>query len=243
MRALVIEDDSHLRALVAQCFADEGFVVDVAQDGENGLYLAREFPVDIAIIDIGLPGISGVEIIRRVRSSGRGFPILILTARDSWQAKVEGLEAGADDYLVKPFQRDELMARARALLRRTGGWAQPQLECGPIVVDASAKTVTVYQQNVDVTAFEYKVLEYLILNAGKVISKSMLVEHLYAEQEERDSNVIEVFIRRLRCKLDPDSKLNPITTMRGAGYRWDLARGPAEPPGGDPSPENRAVGK
>jgi two-component system response regulator PhoP len=227
MRALVIEDESNLRALVAKCFTDEGFAVDVAADGENGMYMAEEFPVDIAIVDLGLPGKSGVEIIRRARKIGKKFPILILTARDGWQAKVEALEAGADDYLVKPFQRDELMARARALVRRSGGWAQPQLECGPILVDASAKTVSVHRQNVDITAFEYKVLEYLILNAGKVISKSTLAEHLYAEDNERDSNVIEVFIRRLRSKLDPDSTINPITTLRGAGYRWDLARGPA----------------
>jgi two-component system response regulator PhoP len=227
MRALVIEDDANLRALVSQCFADDGFAVDVASDGENGLYMAEEFPVDIAIIDLGLPDISGVEIIRRARKAGRKFPILILTARDGWQSKVEGLEAGADDYLVKPFQRDELLARARALLRRSGGWAHPRLECGPITVDTSAKTVQVRDQNVDVTAYEYKVLEYLILNAGKVVSKSTLAEHLYAEDDERDSNVIEVFIRRLRSKLDPDATLNPITTLRGSGYRWDLARGPS----------------
>ena len=224
MRALVIEDDPHLRGQVTQMFADEGFAVDQAADGENGLYMATEYPVDIAIVDLGLPGTSGIDIIRKARKAGRSFPILILTARDGWQSKVEGLEAGADDYLVKPFHREELLARARALLRRSGGWAQPQLTCGPVTVDTTAKTVTVNERPVELTAYEFKVLEYLILHAGEVVSKSTLTEHLYNEDEERDSNVIEVFIRRLRTKLDPDSTLNPIATQRGSGYRWNLPR-------------------
>lgn len=224
MRALVIEDDPHLRAQVTQMFADEGFAVDQAADGENGLYMATEYPVDIAIVDLGLPGASGIEIIRKARKAGRSFPILILTARDGWQSKVEGLEAGADDYLVKPFHREELLARARALLRRSGGWAQPQLTCGPVMVDTTAKTVSVNERPVELTAYEFKVLEYLILHAGEVVSKSTLTEHLYAEEDERDSNVIEVFIRRLRTKIDPDGTLAPITTLRGSGYRWDLPR-------------------
>jgi two-component system response regulator PhoP len=224
MRALVIEDDPHLRGQVSQMFADEGFAVDQAADGENGLYMATEYPVDIAIVDLGLPGTSGIDIIRKARKAGRSFPILILTARDGWQTKVEGLEAGADDYLVKPFHREELLARARALLRRSGGWAQPQLSCGPVVVDTTAKTVRVHDRPVELTAYEFKVLEYLILHAGEVVSKSTLTEHLYAEEDERDSNVIEVFIRRLRTKLDPEGTLAPITTLRGSGYRWDLPR-------------------
>jgi two-component system response regulator PhoP len=224
MRALVIEDDPHLRGQVTQMFADEGFAVDQAADGENGLYMATEYPVDIAIVDLGLPGTSGIDIIRKARKAGRSFPILILTARDGWQSKVEGLEAGADDYLVKPFHREELLARARALLRRSGGWAQPQLTCGPVTVDTTAKTVTVNERPVELTAYEFKVLEYLILHAGEVVSKSTLTEHLYAEEDERDSNVIEVFIRRLRTKIDPDGTLAPITTLRGSGYRWDLPR-------------------
>jgi two-component system response regulator PhoP len=224
MRALVIEDDPHLRGQVTQMFADEGFAVDQAADGENGLYMATEYPVDIAIVDLGLPGTSGIDIIRKARKAGRSFPILILTARDGWQSKVEGLEAGADDYLVKPFHREELLARARALLRRSGGWAQPQLTCGPVTVDTTAKTVTVNERPVELTAYEFKVLEYLILHAGEVVSKSTLTEHLYAEEDERDSNVIEVFIRRLRTKIDPDGSLAPITTLRGSGYRWDLPR-------------------
>lgn len=224
MRALVIEDDVDLRAQVTKILSDEGIVVDVAAEGEQGLYMALEYPADIAVIDLGLPKTSGIEIIRKARKAGRSYPILILTARDGWQSKVEGLEAGADDYLVKPFHKEELIARTRALLRRSGGWAQPKLESGPIVLDASAKTVTVEGQAVELTSFEYRVLEYLLTHSGKVISKTELAEHLYTEDEERDSNVIEVFIKRLRTKLDPEGTLSPITTLRGQGYRWDLSR-------------------
>lgn len=224
MRALVVEDDEYLRNQIVGYLTEDGFAVDAAGDGREGLYMAEEFPIDVAIIDLGLPDGNGLDLIRGARKAGRKFPVLILTARDGWQSKVEGLEAGADDYLVKPFHREELMARTRALLRRAGGWAQPKLNSGPIVVDTSAKSVTLNEQPVELTAYEYKVLEYLILHAGQVVSKSTLAEHLYAEDEERDSNVIEVFIRRLRSKLDADNSLSPITTLRGAGYRWDLPR-------------------
>ncbi|MES2489567.1 MAG: response regulator transcription factor [Pseudomonadota bacterium] len=224
MRALVIEDDAALRAQVTKILEDEGYAVDVAADGEQGLYMAEEYPIDIAIIDLGLPKTSGIEIIRKARKGGRSFPVLILTARDGWQSKVEGLEAGADDYLVKPFHKEELLARTRALLRRSGGWSQATLKSGPISLDTTAKSVSVSEKNVDLTSFEYRVLEYLLTHAGKVISKTELTEHLYTEDEERDSNVIEVFIKRLRSKLDPDSTLSPITTLRGQGYRWDLPR-------------------
>ena len=224
MRALVIEDDAALRAQVTKILEDEGFAVDVAADGEQGLYMAEEYPIDIAIVDLGLPKTSGIEIIRKARKSGRSFPVLILTARDGWQSKVEGLEAGADDYLVKPFHKEELLARTRALLRRSGGWSQATLESGPISLDTTAKSVSVSGKNVELTSFEYRVLEYLLTHAGKVISKTELTEHLYTEDEERDSNVIEVFIKRLRSKLDPEATLNPITTLRGQGYRWDLPR-------------------
>lgn len=224
MRALVIEDDPDLRAQVAQYFTGEGFVVDSAADGEQGLYKATEYPVDIAVIDLGLPKVSGVDIIKQARKKGCTFPILILTARDGWESKVAGLEAGADDYLVKPFHKEELLARARALLRRSGGWAQATLESGPVVLDTSAKAVTLGGAPVELTAYEFRLLEYLLLNAGKVVSKTTLTEHLYAEDMERDSNVIEVFIRRLRTKLDPGESLNPIETLRGQGYRWNLPR-------------------
>ncbi len=224
MRALVIEDDADLRQQVVRFLSEDGFAVDYAADGEQGLYMAEEYPTDVAIVDLGLPGTPGIEIVRRARASGRKYPILILTARDGWESKVEGLEAGADDYLVKPFHREEFIARVRALLRRTGGWASAQLASGPYVVDTSAKQVSVDSKPVDLTSYEYRVLEYLVTHAGKVISKSELTEHLYTENDERDSNVIEVFIRRLRSKLDPDNQFNPITTIRGAGYRWDLPR-------------------
>lgn len=224
MRVLLIEDDPSLRAQVAKYFSDEGFVVDAAGDGEHGAYMAAEYPVDLAIIDLGLPKVSGVDIIKQARKRGRDFPILILTARDGWQSKVAGLEAGADDYLVKPFHKEELLARARALLRRSGGWAHSTLESGPIVLDTAAKSVTAHGKPVELTAYEYRLLEYLLLHSGKVVSKSTLTEHLYAEDMERDSNVIEVFIRRLRSKLDPDEKLHPIETLRGQGYRWTLPK-------------------
>lgn len=224
MRALVIEDDPDLRKQIVAFLGEEGFAVDDAADGTQGSYMGEEYPADIAIVDLGLPDMSGLDLIRRVRKAGRKYPILILTARDGWQSKVEGLEAGADDYLVKPFHKEELMARVRALLRRVGGWAQAQLQSGPYVVDTGARMVSSDGRQIELTSYEFRVLEYLVTHAGKVISKTELTEHLYTENEERDSNVIEVFIRRLRSKLDPESQYNPITTLRGAGYRWDLPR-------------------
>jgi two-component system response regulator PhoP len=224
MRVLVVEDDPALREQIATFLGEEGFVVEKAADGEQGMYMASEYPLDLAVLDLGLPKASGIEIIKRTRKAGKSYPILILTARDGWQSKVEGLEAGADDYLVKPFHREELVARARALLRRSGGWATATLESGPIVLDTTSKSVKVGGNLVELTSYEYRVLEYLLTNAGKVISKTELTEHLYSDDAERDSNVIEVFIRRLRAKLDPEATLSPIATLRGAGYRWDLPR-------------------
>lgn len=226
MRALVIEDDPQLRAQVSQYLSEEGYAVDSAGDGDEGQFMALEYPIDLAVVDLGLPKTPGIAIIKAVRKAGRKFPILILTARDGWQSKVEGLEAGADDYLVKPFHREELLARARALVRRSGGWSQSLLECGPITLDTTARNVSLAGKPVELTAYEYRVLEYLVLHAGEVVSKSTLTEHLYNEDEERDSNVIEVFVRRLRTKLDPEGQLNPITTLRGSGYRWDVPRNP-----------------
>lgn len=224
MRILIVEDEPTLRAQIAQAFKDEGYVAETAGDGEQGLYMAQEYPIDLAVIDLGLPKLGGIEIIKRIRKAGRTVPVLILTARDGWQSKVEGLEAGADDYLVKPFNTPELLARVRALLRRTGGWASATLNSGPYALDTGSKQLQVNGSNVDLTSYEYRVLEYLLTHAGKVISKSELSEHLYSEETERDSNVIEVFIRRLRQKLDPEATVNPITTLRGSGYRWDLPR-------------------
>ena len=224
MRILIIEDEAPLLERVAAQLREQGYAVDTAADGRNGLYLGQEYPLDAAVVDLGLPDLPGIEVIRRWRAAGRRFPILILTARGRWQDKVEGLEAGADDYLVKPFYMEELLARLRALIRRTGGWTQAVLACGPIALDTGAQQVTLLGQPVDLTAYEYKLLEYLMLHAGTVISKTELTEHLYQEDEDRDSNVLEVLVGRLRRKLDPDRDLNPIETLRGRGYRFALAR-------------------
>lgn len=226
MRVLVIEDEQALREQVTEHLRAVGYAVDAAADGQEGLYLGAEYPIDVAVVDLGLPGLSGIEVIRRWRAEGRDFPVLILTARGRWQDKVQGLEAGADDYLVKPFHREELLARLRALLRRTGGWTSAVLRCDPIALDTGAQTVSLGGRPVELTAFEYKLLEYLMLRAGQVVSKTELTEHLYEEDLDRDSNVLEVLLGRLRRKLDPDRALNPIETLRGRGYRFRLPRTP-----------------
>ena len=226
MRVLVVEDDLALRDTLRARLGDAGFNVDTANDGSEGLYAGREFPIDIAIVDLGLPNISGIEIIRTWRAEKKSFPILIMTARDRWQDKVEGLQAGADDYVTKPFQFEEVLARLQALLRRSGGWATAQLRCGPIVLDTRAQNVSVAGKPVELTTFEYSLLEHMMLRAGEVISKTDLTERLYEQDFERDSNTIEVFIGRLRRKLDPDDTLQPIETLRGRGYRFALARDP-----------------
>ena len=158
------------------------------------------------------------------RAAGQRCPIIILTARTSWQDKVQGLKQGADDYLVKPFHVEELLARLNALVRRASGWTKPTLECGPIVLDTTAQTVHVNGQPADLTSYEYKVLEYLMLHAGELVSKADLTEHIYQQDFDRDSNVLEVFIGRLRRKLDPDNALKPIETVRGRGYRFAIPR-------------------
>jgi two-component system, OmpR family, response regulator PhoP len=225
MRVLLIEDETSLREQLRERLKAAGHVVDTAADGEEGLYAGSEYPIDIAVIDLGLPKLPGIEVIKRLRTAGKAFPILILTARGRWQDKVEGLEAGADDYLVKPFEVEELLARLRALQRRASGWSQPTLQCGPVLLDTAAQTLHVDGAPVELTSYEYRVLEYLMLHSGEVVSKTDLTEHLYEQDYDRDSNVIEVFIGRLRRKLDPDSSLNPIETVRGRGYRFVLERG------------------
>ncbi len=224
MRVLLIEDEAPLREQLLDRFRTEGWALDSAGDGEEGFYLGSDYPVDIAVVDLGLPKLSGVEVVRRWRQHGRTFPILILTARSRWQDKVEGLEAGADDYLVKPFHTEELLARIRALVRRAGGWASAELRCGPICLDPGKKRVTRSDEVVELTAYEYRVLEYLMLRAGHVVSKTELSEHVYSEDMDRDSNVLEVLVARLRRKLDPERTLNPIETQRGQGYRLALDR-------------------
>lgn len=222
MRVLIIEDELPLQVQLAAAFTDKGYAVDCAGNGEEGLYLGTEFPFDVAIIDLGLPKLSGIKVIERLREAGRHLPILILTARGRWQDKVEGLAAGGDDYLVKPFHMEELIARINALVRRAAGWTSPRLSCGPVTVDTATQSVTVDERPVELTAYEYRVLEYLILHAGEVVSKAELTEHIYAQDFDRDSNVIEVFVGRLRRKIDPHDRYNPIETLRGRGYRLNV---------------------
>src|ERR1700726_3386361 len=224
MRALLVEDEAVLRETLKARLVEAGFTVDVAQDGEEGVFAGLEYPLDVAIVDLGLPKLPGLEVIRRVRAQRKSFPILILTARDRWQDKVEGLQAGADDYVAKPFHFEEVLARVQALLRRAGGWASPELACGPVSLDTRAPTVKGNGAAVELTTFEYRILEHLMLRAGEVISKTELTERLYDEESERDSNVIEVLVGRLRRKLDPQDTVKPIETLRGRGYRFALAR-------------------
>jgi len=227
MRVLVVEDETALREALKAELTAAGFTVDVAADGEEGLYAAVEYPIDVAIVDLGLPKLSGLDLIRKLRARGKNYGVLILTARDRWQDKVEGLSAGADDYVAKPFHFGEVQARLSALLRRAGGWATPRLACGPIELDTRAQIVTVGGKPVELTSFEYRILEHLMLRAGEVISKTELTDRLYEQDYDRDSNVVEVLVGRLRRKLDPDETLKPIETLRGRGYRLSLPRHPA----------------
>ncbi len=222
MRILIVEDDPRLQDSVAAVLREAGYAVDVSGDGDEGLYFGEEYPIDLAVIDLGLPGLSGLDLIRRLRASEREFPILILTARSDWQDKVEGLEAGADDYLTKPFHPEELKARVSALLRRAAGHSQPAVAFGPLQVDLASQRVTMNDAEVDLTTYEYKVIQYLVLHPDEVVTKTTLSEHIYEEDADRDSNVIEVFVGRLRKKLDPDGVIQPIETLRGRGYRLNV---------------------
>jgi two-component system response regulator PhoP len=222
MRMLVVEDDAHLRLQVARHFTKAGWVVEEAADGEEARFLGGEHPYDLAIVDLGLPGISGIELIQGWRTTQRSFPILILTARGDWRDKVEGLEAGADDYVTKPFFLEEIEARVNALVRRSGGRVQSAVCFGPLSVDFSSRQVQVEGAEIELTAYEYNTLEYLMHRKGEVVSKAELTGHLYDQDFDRDSNVIEVFVGRLRKKLDPKNGYKPIATVRGAGYRFTL---------------------
>lgn len=219
MRILVAEDDSRLLTQLDSLLQQSGYSVDLADNGEHALFLIKEYSYDLAIIDIGMPKLDGFEVIKKARQADISCPILILTARDRWQEKVEGLDSGADDYLTKPFHNEELLARAKALIRRASGQANPTIQFGPISLDTVTEELLLNGTALDLTAYEYKVMEYLMLNPQKVISKTELTEHIYDQDFDLDSNVIEVFVGRLRKKLDPKGELKPIETLRGRGYR------------------------
>ncbi|WP_348946370.1 response regulator transcription factor [Chitinibacter sp. FCG-7] len=227
MRLLLIEDEAALREPLARQLVAEGYRVDTASDGADGLYQACEYPFDLLIVDLGLPKLNGVELIKRVRAAGHDMPILILTARANWQDKVAGLEAGADDYLTKPFEYPELAARVMALLRRAIK-AQPDgLDLGAFRIDLARQEVRRQDANgssdvIELTAYEYRLLEYLLQQRPNVVSKQALSDYLYPHDDDRDSNVIEVLIGRIRRKLDPDGQLGLIETLRGRGYRLNV---------------------
>jgi two-component system response regulator PhoP len=225
MRILVIEDELELRELLGRALKKAGFAVDLVDDGEEGLFYATDYPVDLAIIDLGLPGRSGMEIIRALRQRELSYPVLVLTARSDWQDKVQALELGADDYLTKPFRLEELMARVQALLRRSAGHATPEVRFGPLAINLSSQVVQLNDQPLELTTFEYKVLEYFVLHPNQVVSKLELNDHLYDEDADPDSNVIEVLVGRLRKKLDPEGRWKPIETLRGRGYRFQPTDG------------------
>ena len=223
MRLLLIEDDAVLRLGLKRQLEADGYRVDQAADGDDGLFQAREYPLDLAIVDLGLPKINGLTVVQTLREQGRTLPILILTARGGWQDKVRGLEAGADDYLVKPFEYPELAARIKALLRRATHAASDVLNFGPLAIDFSAQQARLDGAVLELTTFEYRVLEFLVRERARVVSKQELSDYLYPHDEDRDSNVLEVLIGRLRRKLDPAGTLAPIETLRGRGYRFALA--------------------
>lgn len=222
MRLLIVEDEKSLLEHLQAGFKKEGFAVDISADGREGLFFGKETNYDAAIIDIGLPEIDGLELIRQLRKAGRDFPVIVLTARGHWKDKVDGLESGADDYLAKPFVFEELLARVKALLRRSVGMSSATLALGVYELDTASKQVSVEGRTIELTSYEYNTLEYLMTHKDKVVSKAELTEHLYEQDYDRDSNVIEVFIRRLRKKLDPEGTLNPILTQRGLGYRFNV---------------------
>ncbi len=215
MRILVIEDDRDLNKQLSQALRDAGYIVDYAFNGEEGHFLGDTEPYDAVVLDIGLPRLDGLSVLEQWRRDGRTMPVLLLTARDRWSDKVQGIDAGADDYVAKPFHIEEVLARVRALVRRAAGHASNMLVCGPVQLDLKASRVTVDGTPVKLTAHEYKVLEYLMHHPGKVISRTELTEHLYDQDFDRDSNTIEVFVGRLRKKLGVDM----IETVRGMGYR------------------------
>jgi len=223
MRVLVVEDDENLNRQMVSALTEQGYAVDTALDGEEGHFLGESEPYDAIILDIGLPQMDGLSVLEAWRRGGKTTPVLILTARDRWSDKVQGIDAGADDYVAKPFHMEEVLARIRALVRRAAGHASNELVAGPVRLDLKGSRVTVEGNPVRLTSHEYKVLEYLMHHRGKTISRTELTEHLYDQDFDRDSNTIEVFVGRLRKKLGVDL----IETVRGLGYRID------PPPDGD----------
>jgi len=221
VRILVVEDDPDLQRQLVRALQDSGYVTDAAADGEEAHFLGDTEPYDAVVLDLGLPGLDGVTVLERWRHSGKSMPVLILTARDRWREKVAGFDAGADDYLTKPFHTEELLARLRALLRRAAGHASAELELGPLAIDTRGARVTVNGEAVKVTSHEYRLLAYLMHHKGKVVSRTELVEHMYDQDFDRDSNTIEVFVGRLRKKLG----INIIQTVRGLGYKLGLPEG------------------
>jgi two-component system OmpR family response regulator len=214
MRILVVEDDADLNRQIVSALSDAGYVVDKATDGEEGCYLGETEPYDAVVLDLGLPVLDGVSVLEKWRRAGKKMPVLILTARDRWSDKVAGFDAGADDYVAKPFQMEEVLARVRALLRRSAGHATSELTCGPLVLDTKSARVTVNGTAIKLTSLEFRLLSYLMHHGGKVVSRTELVEHLYDQDFDRDSNTIEVFVGRLRKKLG----VNVLHTIRGMGY-------------------------
>lgn len=214
MRLLVVEDDPDLARQLTDALADAGYAVDRAADGDEGHFLGDTEPYDAVVLDLGLPGMDGATVLERWRRDGRDMPVLILTARDRWSEKVAGFDAGADDYLTKPFYMEELLARLRALVRRASGHAKSELECGQLRIDTRAARATVGGNPIKLTALEYRLLAYLMHHQGRVVSRTELIEHLYDQDYDRDSNTIEVFVGRLRRKLGA----NLIQTVRGLGY-------------------------
>lgn len=223
MKLLLVEDDALLRHHLSTRLGDSGHIVDAVENSENALFQSTEYHHDLAIVDLGLPGMSGLDLIRQMRSQGKTFPILILTARGNWQDKVEGLAAGADDYVVKPFQFEELEARLNALLRRSSGFVQSAINAGPIQLDLLRKQALANEQPLHLTAYEYRILEYLMRHHQQVVAKERLMEQLYPDDEERDSNVIEVLVGRLRRKIESACAMQPIETVRGQGYLFTEA--------------------
>ena len=214
MRVLVVEDEPDLQKQVKHALIDAGYSVDVASDGEEGGFLGDTEPYDAVVLDLGLPKVDGITVLRGWRQNERNMPVLILTARESWNEKVSGFDAGADDYLTKPFHMEELLARVRAIIRRSAGHASPLLECGPVLLDTRTGKVTINGKGVTLTAHELKVLSYFMHHQDRVVSQTELIEHIYDQDFDRDSNTIEVFIARLRKKLAPEL----IKTHRGRGY-------------------------